>query len=81
MVVLMGHTRLGTGSVLAKALRRWATEMCRCWPGFHSSIPARDVSTKTAFSWIMAERCLEMVSARMGVKPPLSYHLWRSRTM
>jgi len=27
------------------------------------------VSTMMVFSWIMAERCLEMVSARMGLAP------------
>jgi len=56
-------------------------ETCRSPPARHSPLLAWVVSTMTAFSLIMAERCLEMVSARMDVLPPLSYRLERSRTM
>jgi len=45
-------------------------EMCRSCPGRHSTMLAWVMSTMTAFSWIMAERYLEMVSAQMGVLPP-----------
>jgi len=72
MVVLMGHARLGAGSVGEKARRRLLMETCLSPPARHS--PELDLveSTMTAFTLIMAERCLEMVLARMGALPPLS---------
>jgi len=78
--VLMGH-RLGAGSVWEKARRRSLMDTCQSPPARHNPLLTWVVSTMTAFSLMMAERCLEMASAWMGVLPPLSHRRERSRTM